>query len=116
MVSNSPTTIRRPPARVQDNLDRVISRGSVAAIGVEEEVEISGGGRGKGIKIGGGGGGEGGDHSEEQRMKNYYREMLRSDPSNSLLLRNYGKFLQEVITSLRVLPKKKNAMIFSIFG
>ncbi|XP_078153091.1 uncharacterized protein LOC144548280 [Carex rostrata] len=33
---------------------------------------------------------------EKQRMREYYREMLRLDPENSLLLTNYGKFLHEV--------------------
>ncbi|KAL7166852.1 hypothetical protein ACSBR2_037510 [Camellia fascicularis] len=30
------------------------------------------------------------------KMGAYYREMLKSNPTNSLLLRNYGKFLHEV--------------------
>ena len=33
---------------------------------------------------------------EKQRMREYYREMLRLDPGNSLVLTNYGKFLNEV--------------------
>lgn len=37
---------------------------------------------------------------ENQRIREYYQEMLRSDPGNSLLLRNYGKFLHEVCVVL----------------
>lgn len=33
---------------------------------------------------------------ENQRIREYYKEMLRLDPGNSLLLTNYGKFLHEV--------------------
>ncbi|XP_073002065.1 uncharacterized protein [Typha latifolia] len=63
----------------------------------EEEEEYSNGGMGKGTKVGGGGGrsGEGGDHNN-RRIGDYYQEMLRSDPGNPLLLRNYGQFLHEV--------------------
>ncbi|XP_073002064.1 uncharacterized protein [Typha latifolia] len=62
----------------------------------EEEEEYSNGGMGKGTKVGGGGGrsGEGGDHNN-RRIGDYYQEMLRSDPGNPLLLRNYGQFLHE---------------------
>ncbi|XP_078156011.1 uncharacterized protein LOC144551778 [Carex rostrata] len=42
-------------------------------------------------------GGQGsGDQSENRRFHDRYQELLRSDPGNPLLLRNYGKFLQEV--------------------
>ncbi|KAG1354266.1 hypothetical protein COCNU_07G003780 [Cocos nucifera] len=77
-----------------------------AAVPEEEEeeevvVEYSGGGVGKGRKIGGGssGGGRGredGDQNENRRIGDYYQEMLRADPGNPLLLRNYGRFLHEV--------------------
>jgi hypothetical protein len=36
------------------------------------------------------------NHRENQRIREYYQQMLRSDPDNSLLLTNYGKFLHEV--------------------
>jgi Tfp pilus assembly protein PilF len=36
------------------------------------------------------------NNRENQRIKEYYQKMLRSDPHNPLLLRNYGKFLHEV--------------------
>lgn len=77
-----------------------------AALPEEEEeeevvVEYSGGGVGKGRKIGGGSGGgdrgrEDGDQSENRRIGDYYQEMLKADPGNPLLLRNYGRFLHEV--------------------
>ncbi|KAK1307176.1 hypothetical protein QJS10_CPA10g01181 [Acorus calamus] len=56
--------------------------------------EESGGGIGKG-RIGGGGGGSSGS-SDKSGIGAYYEEMLKADPSNPLLLRNYGKFLHEV--------------------
>ncbi|XP_020094869.1 uncharacterized protein LOC109714583 [Ananas comosus] len=63
----------------------------------EGEEEYSSGGMGKGTKIGGGGrGGEGGDSNENRRIGDYYKGMLRSDPGNPLLLRNYARFLHEV--------------------
>ncbi|KAJ8513496.1 hypothetical protein OPV22_003930 [Ensete ventricosum] len=59
-----------------------------------EQVEYSGGGIGKGKKVGGGRGG--GDENDNRRIADYYQQMLRTDPSNPLLLRNYGRFLHEV--------------------
>ncbi|KAK1262437.1 hypothetical protein QJS04_geneDACA008845 [Acorus gramineus] len=59
------------------------------------EEEADGGGSGKGRRIGGGRG-SGGDGSDEKGIGAYYEEMLKADPSNPLLLRNYGKFLHEV--------------------
>lgn len=100
IMSDRPTRIRLSPARLaeEENLaDRLFVRGSSGAVIVpEEEVEFSGGGRGRGIKIGGSGGGRGGDKNENKRIENHYKEMLRSDPWNPLILRNYGKFLDEV--------------------
>ncbi|RWR81026.1 putative Tetratricopeptide repeat-like superfamily protein [Cinnamomum micranthum f. kanehirae] len=63
-----------------------------------EELEVSGGGRGKGRKAGGGnGGGRGDDGNEDQnKIGAYYQQMLKANPANPLLLRNYGKFLHEV--------------------
>ncbi|XP_057479066.1 uncharacterized protein LOC130766344 isoform X1 [Actinidia eriantha] len=46
-----------------------------------EELEFPGGGGGK---------------SDRSKIRVYYEEMLKSNPTNSLLLRNYGKFLHEV--------------------
>lgn len=60
-----------------------------------EELGFFGGGG----KPGGGGGGYDGIGSGDDRSKigAYYLEMLKSNPGDSLLLRNYGKFLHEVL-------------------
>ncbi|XWS49544.1 hypothetical protein CRYUN_Cryun12cG0012000 [Craigia yunnanensis] len=49
----------------------------------------------------GNGGKSGGDHGDDsygdkRKIGDYYREMLKLNPSDSLLLRNYGRFLHEV--------------------
>lgn len=63
-----------------------------------EELGFTGDGFGKGNKSGGGNGGDDDDsRSDISKMGDYYKEMLKSNPSDSLILRNYGKFLQEVI-------------------
>ncbi|KAG2315328.1 hypothetical protein Bca52824_018450 [Brassica carinata] len=59
-----------------------------------EEQGVSGGGGGSGYS--GGKGEGGGGYEDRSKIGDYYREMLKSDPSNSLLLLNYGKFLYEV--------------------
>ncbi|XP_051119685.1 uncharacterized protein LOC127243622 isoform X2 [Andrographis paniculata] len=41
-----------------------------------------------------GGGGGGGD--DRRSLGEYYRKMVRADPTNCLLLRNYGQYLEEV--------------------
>uniref|UniRef100_A0A5B7AIJ1 TmcB/TmcC TPR repeats domain-containing protein n=1 Tax=Davidia involucrata TaxID=16924 RepID=A0A5B7AIJ1_DAVIN len=68
-----------------------------------EELGFSGGGIGKGSKIGGGGSGDDfgigtftGGNADRKKIGAYYEEMLKSNPTDSLLLRNYGKFLHEV--------------------
>ncbi|KAJ8650512.1 hypothetical protein MRB53_003535 [Persea americana] len=70
-----------------------------------EELEVSGGGRGKGRKAGGGNGGGRGDdgsgaspdgNEDQNKIGAYYQQMLKANPANPLLLRNYGKFLHEV--------------------
>ncbi|KAJ0970777.1 hypothetical protein J5N97_018736 [Dioscorea zingiberensis] len=72
----------------------------VTAVVEEEEESLemeSGGGIGSGNQNGSGGGGGGGDRSENERVSEYYKRMLCSDPNNPLLLRNYGVFLHEVL-------------------
>lgn len=57
-----------------------------------------GGGASNNRNSGGGGnrrGGGGGDH--RRNIGDYYQEMIKSDSTNSLLLRNYAKYLYEVI-------------------
>ncbi|KAL6008381.1 hypothetical protein ACLOJK_033890 [Asimina triloba] len=63
---------------------------------VEEELEFSGGGMGKGTKVGGGRGRDGSGNGDREGIGAYYEEMLKANPGNPLLLRNYGKFLHEV--------------------
>ncbi|KAJ8773979.1 hypothetical protein K2173_009410 [Erythroxylum novogranatense] len=55
-----------------------------------EELWFSGGGFDKGKRSGGGIGGD------KRKLGDYYKQMLKSNPGNSLLLRNYGKYLHEV--------------------
>ncbi|KAK2662544.1 hypothetical protein Ddye_001118 [Dipteronia dyeriana] len=40
--------------------------------------------------------GKGNNDVEKSKIGDYYRELLKSNPRDSLVLRNYGKFLQEV--------------------
>ncbi|AEE83970.1 Tetratricopeptide repeat (TPR)-like superfamily protein [Arabidopsis thaliana] len=62
-----------------------------------EEKCFTGGGVGGGSGYSGGyGNGGGGGYEDKSKIGDYYREMLRSNPNNSLLLMNYGKFLYEV--------------------
>lgn len=73
-----------------------------------DESGFFGGGFGKGRMSGGGNGGGGfgtggfrGGNADRSEIGAYYLEMLKSDPTSSLLLRNYGKYLHEVYTFLR---------------
>ncbi|KAF0930825.1 hypothetical protein E2562_035402 [Oryza meyeriana var. granulata] len=64
---------------------------------VEEDVD--GAGRGKGSDRsgrGGGRGGGGGGQGMHMDMGEYYRRVLRVESENPLVLRNYGRYLQEV--------------------
>ncbi|KAF5190008.1 Tetratricopeptide repeat (TPR)-like superfamily protein [Thalictrum thalictroides] len=70
---------------------------------LKEENEYFGGGLGKGRNIGGGNGGNGsgnndlnGGNADQSNMSEYYQKLLKSDPGNPLILRNYGKFLHEM--------------------
>lgn len=68
---------------------------------LEEEVEFSGGGFGNGKNVGGGNGGGGGENEDEgnpgqTNMGDYYNQLLKANPGNPLILRNYGKYLHEV--------------------
>lgn len=60
-----------------------------------EDLGFSGGGR-KPCDDGDHGAGNGEDRS---KIGAYYQEMLKSNPGDSLLLGNYGKFLHEVRTT-----------------
>ncbi|PPD67284.1 hypothetical protein GOBAR_DD35831 [Gossypium barbadense] len=60
----------------------------------KEEIGFSGDGLGKGGKHGGSHRDDSFDH--KSKISDYYRGMLNLNPADSLLLRNYGKFLHEV--------------------
>ncbi|KAH7834866.1 hypothetical protein Vadar_020478 [Vaccinium darrowii] len=61
------------------------------------EVGFSGGGIGKGGGRDDRGAGKfSGGNADWSKMDAYYQEMLKSDPTNSLLLANYAKFLHQV--------------------
>ncbi|XAR70645.1 hypothetical protein NMG60_11027562 [Bertholletia excelsa] len=62
-----------------------------------EEPGFPGGGIGKGIESGGNGDAFAGGGADRSKIDAYYQEMLKSDPSNPLLLRNYARFLHEVV-------------------
>ncbi|MBA0634858.1 hypothetical protein Godav_029061 [Gossypium davidsonii] len=59
-----------------------------------EEIGFSGDGFGTGGKIGGDNGDD--SYGDKRKMGDYYREMLKLNPGDPLLLRNYGRFLHEV--------------------
>ncbi|KAL2518273.1 Tetratricopeptide repeat (TPR)-like superfamily protein [Abeliophyllum distichum] len=61
-----------------------------------EELGCSGGGINKNRKSGGGSSGGKGDSGDRSKIGAYYQEMLKTNPTDSLLLRNYGKYLDEV--------------------
>ncbi|KAK4422971.1 hypothetical protein Salat_1879700 [Sesamum alatum] len=61
-----------------------------------EELGFPGGGMNKNRNSGGGGSGGNGSDADRSEIGSYYQEMLKSDPTNSLILRNYGKYLHEV--------------------
>ncbi|KAM0854164.1 hypothetical protein ACQ4PT_050617 [Festuca glaucescens] len=54
------------------------------------------GGKGNNNSSGRGGGGGGGSGSQSTGMGEHYRRVLRLEPDNPLLLRNYGRYLHEV--------------------
>ncbi|XVE57418.1 hypothetical protein DITRI_Ditri04bG0089400 [Diplodiscus trichospermus] len=59
-----------------------------------EEIGFSGDGFGNGGKSGGNHGDD--SYGDKSKIGEYYREMLKLNPTDSLLLRNYGRFLHEV--------------------
>lgn len=59
-----------------------------------EEIGFSGDGLGNSGKHGGNHGDDSYDH--KSKIRDYYRGMLNLNPADSLLLRNYGRFLHEV--------------------
>lgn len=62
-----------------------------------EQLEFLGDGFGKGKKNNGKNSGDrGNDGGDTRMMGDHYKQMLKSNPGNSLLLRNYAKYLHEV--------------------
>ncbi|XP_022737908.1 uncharacterized protein LOC111290726 [Durio zibethinus] len=59
-----------------------------------DEIGFSGDGFGNGGKSGGDRGDD--SYGDKSKIGDYYQEMLKRYPSDSLLLRNYGRFLHEV--------------------
>ncbi|KAK8944931.1 hypothetical protein KSP39_PZI008593 [Platanthera zijinensis] len=76
-----------PPARFTE-----VEKDDLVAV---TEVDLSGGGKGSGVNTVAGSGGDGRERGD-RGLGSYYLEMLKADPGNSLLLRNYGRFLHEV--------------------
>ncbi|KAJ4957908.1 hypothetical protein NE237_025019 [Protea cynaroides] len=69
----------------------------------EEKLEFFGGGAGKDNKISGGNGDSGdgggfvtGGSADQSKIAAYYQKMLKANPGDPLLLRNYGQFLHQV--------------------
>ncbi|KAL0716830.1 hypothetical protein Bca4012_066152 [Brassica carinata] len=99
-VSSESVASKPSPAKIPEEDDEFrFSEGWGSLIWKEsgnpaEEQGVSGGGGGSGYS--GGKGEGGGGYDDRSKIGDYYREMLKSDPSNSLLLMNYGKFLYEV--------------------
>ncbi|KAG4992208.1 hypothetical protein AAZX31_09G187800 [Glycine max] len=93
---------------VRRDLNRTGSRSFPPIVPHEEEFLSDAAPRKLGIRpedlrFGGGDGGDnggtsltGGNGREWMKIGAYYEEMLRSNPTDALLLRNYGKFLHEV--------------------
>lgn len=84
------------------NLNRTGSR-SFPPIIHDKEQFLSVGVRSEDFEFGGGDGGDrreatftGGNGGERMKIGAYYEEMLKSNPTDALLLRNYAKFLHEV--------------------
>nr|GMD81106.1 Signal transduction response regulator [Ipomoea batatas]GME10056.1 Signal transduction response regulator [Ipomoea batatas] len=61
-----------------------------------EDVGFPGGGIGNNRKFTGGGGGRDGCNADRSKLGAYYQEVINSNPTNSVLLRNYAKYLHEV--------------------
>ncbi|CAK8540345.1 unnamed protein product [Lathyrus sativus] len=86
-----------------------------------EEAGLGGGGCGHGdvtVTSGGNGG-------ERIKIGEYYEEMLKSNPTDALLLRNYGKFLHEVEKNLvraeeyygrAILANPEDGELLSLYG
>ncbi|KAE8789801.1 transcription factor Sp8-like [Hordeum vulgare] len=63
---------------------------------MEDCFDGAGAGKGNNSSGRGGGGGGAGGNGQSAGMGEHYRRVLRLEPGNPLLLRNYGKYLHEV--------------------
>ncbi|XP_010559293.1 PREDICTED: uncharacterized protein LOC104827750 [Tarenaya hassleriana] len=91
----SPMRIAEEEEEVADGWGSLISKESAIPA---EEMGFPGGGssRGSGDSGCNGNANRGGGYNDRSKIGEYYREMLKSNPNNALLLMNYGRFLYEV--------------------
>ncbi|XVF13647.1 hypothetical protein REPUB_Repub08aG0225800 [Reevesia pubescens] len=89
----------------------------------KEDIGFSGDGFGNGGKSGGDDGDD--SHSDKSKLGDYYKEMLKLNPTDSLLLRNYGRFLHEVEKDLEkseeyygraILASPGDGEVLSLYG
>lgn len=100
--SNSDTDIIRSESNSRVSRIGSVSFPDMSAI-IEEEIDFDfvgnwpgngmGNGNEKGNKSNGGGNG---GNDKKSKIGEHYQEMLKANPGNSLLLRNYAKYLHEV--------------------
>ncbi|KAL0918182.1 hypothetical protein M5K25_010176 [Dendrobium thyrsiflorum] len=119
-----------PPMRFSEEKEKanLVMSMSPAIAEEAEDLLYSGGGMGNGRKMGGGSGGKRGgeaNREEDSRIGTYYQEMLKTDPGNPLLLRNYGRFLHEVEGDLEraeeyygraILASPNDGELLSLYG
>lgn len=96
--SNSDSDVTRPGLSCRVSRTGSISFPDMSMIVEEEderEFDFGGIGIGNGKGNGFGGGGKGGN-DEKREIGEYYQQMLKLNPGDPLLLRNYAKYLHEV--------------------
>lgn len=81
-----------PSLTLEGNFEETWKRSRILV----EEVGFCGSGFGDGSESGGYHGSGGGSGGSRRKMGDYYLAMLKSNPGDPLLLRNYGKYLHEV--------------------
>ncbi|CAE6190016.1 unnamed protein product [Arabidopsis arenosa] len=92
----SPAKIPEDDEAEEEEISFADGWGSLISGGLPVEEQGFSGGGGGGSGFSGGYGNGGGGYEDKSKIGDYYREMLKSNPNNSLLLMNYGKFLYEV--------------------
>ncbi|KAJ0251300.1 Uncharacterized protein HA466_0136410 [Hirschfeldia incana] len=91
-VGSKPSPAKIPEDDEAEEEDGIRFSDGWGSLILKQGVSRDGGGSG----YSGGGGDGGGGYGDRRKIGDYYREMLKSNPNNSLLLMNYGKFLYEV--------------------